>query len=60
MTRRMVMVMPMMTTEQGQGTLLREAVISATEMMKKMADCQVVFSDITTILLPPSSPPGDL
>ena len=55
----MVMVMPM-TTDQGQGTLLREAVISATEMMKKMADCQVVFSDITTILLPPSSPPGDL
>ena len=44
MTRRMVMVMPMMTTEQGQGTLLREAVISATEMMKKMADCQVVLS----------------
>ena len=44
------MVMVMVTTDQGQGTLLREAVISATEMMKKMADCQVVFSHITTII----------
>ena len=36
---------------QGQGALLREAVTSTTESMKKLAACQVELIFITIIII---------